>query len=221
MLRDWTASESMDSLSAGAEVLFTRLIMKADDYGSFHGNVKLIKAALFPLKDYTDAQVTEWVAECVKAGLVQTYVADGRTFIKIINFGQRLRNMRNIFPQPADKSPQVAASFSECPPELEEKRREVETEESEKAYGPTHKHFIIVKSKYLHQKTSRINGKAGLIEYMEDNKTILNQPEHGDKFMRDANGKVFNELSHVQNAYKLFVKDQFKWPDTITKSISG
>lgn len=131
MLRDWTASESMDSLSAGAEVLFTRLIMKADDYGSFHGNVKLIKAALFPLKDYTDAQVLGWVSECVRAKLVEGYNVDGRNFIRIINFGQRLRNMRNIFPQPADKSPQVAASFSECPPELEEKGKEVEVNKNE------------------------------------------------------------------------------------------
>ena len=133
LLRDWTASESMDSLSAGAEVLFTRLIMKADDYGSFHGNVKLIKAALFPLKDYTDDQVTAWVAECVKAGLIETYMAESRIFVRIVNFGQRLRNMRSVFPQPADNSPQLAASRSECPPELEENRREVEENTNMKA----------------------------------------------------------------------------------------
>lgn len=129
VLRDWTDSEAMDTLSPGAEVFFTRLVMKADDYGSYHANPKLIRAGLFPLKAYTDVKVGEWLDECITAGLVFTYVVDGRKYIRIKNFGQRLRNMRNTFPKPLDDDPpQVAASVSESPPETETKQKRNETE---------------------------------------------------------------------------------------------
>lgn len=91
----------------------------------------------------------------------------------------------------------------------EEEKRE-EREKKQTAFGPPHSHFVVVKSKYLHEATARINGKAGLIEYMEHNQTVLNLPEHADKFMRANNGKVFNELSHLQNAYSLYIEKQFK-----------
>lgn len=90
----------------------------------------------------------------------------------------------------------------------EEKREEIENKQT--AFGPPHSHFVVVKSKYLHEATARINGKAGLIEYMEHNQTVLNLPEHADKFMRANNGKVFNELSHLQNAYSLYIEKQYK-----------
>lgn len=100
VLRDWTTSEKMDVLSLGAEVFFTRLIMRADDYGSFHAHPKLIKSALFPLKDYTIKQIEGWLNECIDAGLIGTYQVEEKAYIRIINFGQRLQNMRNAFPAP-------------------------------------------------------------------------------------------------------------------------
>lgn len=131
ILRDWTASEAMDSLSADAEVFFTRLIMKADDYGSFYSNTKLIKAALFPLKEYKDTAISKWVNECIDAGLLFSYTVDGKEYLRIVNFGQRLRNMRSTFPQPDDKSQQSAASRRESPPETKRNETETETETDE------------------------------------------------------------------------------------------
>lgn len=132
LLRDWTDSETMNELSAEAEVFFTRLIMKADDYGSFYANPKLLKANLFPLRDtLKDATVTKWINELTRAGLLFTYVHEGKSYIRIINFGQRLRNMRNTFPQPDTNSPQVAANSRNRPPELEEEVEEEREEEKE------------------------------------------------------------------------------------------
>lgn len=128
LLRDWTDSETMDSLSPGAEVFFTRLIMKADDYGSFHANPKLLKSALFPLRDtMKDKQISEWLQELIETGLVFLYSSDGKRYLRIKSFGQRLRNMRNTFPQPDNNSPQSAANCRNSPPE--EKRREEEKED--------------------------------------------------------------------------------------------
>jgi len=130
VLRDWTASEAIDLLSEGAEIFFTRLIMKADDYGSFHSNPKLIRAALFPLKEYKDAIISKWVNECIDAKILFAYTVDGKEYLRIVNFGQRLRNMRNTFPQPVDDPLTIRR---ESPPETKRNETESETETKETA----------------------------------------------------------------------------------------
>lgn len=128
MLRDWTTSEKVDKISVGAEVFFVRLIMKADDYGSFHANPKLLRAALFPLRDYTDKQIKVWLTECRDAVLIELYKAENREYLRIIDFGQRLRTMRGNFPQPADN---LRTNVSNLPPELEEEEEEKKKKEVE------------------------------------------------------------------------------------------
>lgn len=126
MLRDWTTSEKIDKLSEKGEVFFTRLIMKADDHGCFHAHPKLLKAALFPLKNYSDTLIESCLDELSYLEIVKIYEHEGRRYLKIYDFGQRLRTMVSKFPQPDDNAPSIV---SKKPPELEEKRREVEDEE--------------------------------------------------------------------------------------------
>ena len=132
IIRDWTTSDKMDMLSPGAEVLFTRLIMKADDYGSFHANPKLINAALFPLKDYSMKQISIWLTETVSAGLVGLYEVDGKPYLRIVNFGQRLQNMRNAFPAPSGDFLQFTVNHGESPPETKRNEVEIETKQNQK-----------------------------------------------------------------------------------------
>lgn len=131
VLRDWTASDKVDQLSQGAEVLFTRLIMKADDYGLYYGNPKLINSALFPLKEYDNTQVLKWVNECCKAGLVHKYSVEGKDYIQILGFDQRLRLMKSKFPDPS-KSDQINVPSNDRHlsdnGRLETKRNETEVE---------------------------------------------------------------------------------------------
>ena len=121
ILRDWTDSEPVNSLSWQAECLFIRLIMKADDYGCFNGNAKLLRSLLFPLKDgLRDTDISRWIAECVTAGLIRVYRAENKPFIEIRNYRQRLKNSRRKFPAPpetSENSPEVYAD-SENFPEL-------------------------------------------------------------------------------------------------------
>ncbi len=100
MIRDWTTSETMDGLTQGAEIFFTRLIMKADDYGNYVGNIKLIKAALFPLKDTSFIEIGAWIKECTRANLILLYSVDGKEYIHIENFGQKLRRYHAAYPPP-------------------------------------------------------------------------------------------------------------------------
>lgn len=143
ILRDITDSEKVNSLSAQAEVLFYRLMMKADDYGVFHAKPSLIKANCYPLRldSVREAEISRWLTECEKAGLIAFYNAESKPFLVIINFGQRMRNMKKRFPSPPDILLQSAASCRELPPEREtETRNEKQKRESEKH---PHTHLIL------------------------------------------------------------------------------
>jgi len=72
----------------------------------------------------------------------------------------------------------------------------------------TGKNYILIQKKYLTSEALRVCGKDGLIEYYEMNKSIINYPQYADKFMRDRNGKTFNDFQHLWNDYNLFVDKQ-------------
>lgn len=131
VLRDYTASEKINNISYQAEVLFVRIMMKADDYGSFHANIKLLKSQCFPLRTDTvrDADISRWLDELQTSGLIVVYTHAGKQYLRIIDFGQRLRNMRNCFPQPINNnSQQFAATCGNPPPETKRNETEEETE---------------------------------------------------------------------------------------------
>jgi len=104
ILRDWTDSLPLADLSPEGERFFVRLIMKADDYGRFHGDERLLKAALFPLlADVRLQAVRKWRDECTTAGLLALYQdRRGREFIEIANFNQRTRAKDSKFPNPGE-----------------------------------------------------------------------------------------------------------------------
>lgn len=142
ILRDFTDSDRVNLLTAEAERLYVRLMMKADDFGRYFADPKRLKAFLFPLKDQIrETDISRWLAECEKAGLLRFYDATGKRFLELWNFGQRLRNMRKIHPVPESdsNSPRVAASCGNPPPETEsetESESETETKERDKARSP-------------------------------------------------------------------------------------
>lgn len=148
VLRDYTDSLRFDGISAEGERLFIRLLTKADDYGRFHADPRLVCAACFPLEQSIEPKhAAKWLAELEERGLIVTYHAEGKHCLAVINYGQRLRNSRVKFPQPTGKdsewlpvssdlpefaatrrnSPQLAATSGDFPPESES-QTETETE---------------------------------------------------------------------------------------------
>ena len=102
MLRDWTDSEKVNSLTVHAERFFTRLIMKVDDYGCFHADVRLLKANLCPLllDVIREADISRWMAEAQTAGLIVLYESSNKRYLQILDFRQRLDKARAKFPLP-------------------------------------------------------------------------------------------------------------------------
>lgn len=74
------------------------------------------------------------------------------------------------------------------------------------------KNWVVVKQKYANEKNYMIYGVDGLREYLETSHppSKLTFPEHAKKFMMEKDGNQFDDLTHLKNAYSLYVKNQFK-----------
>lgn len=104
MLRDWTYSEKIHRLSVEAERFFTRLIMKVDDFGRYYGNSKLLRASLFPLHNrLKEEKVIKWINECEKADLLLIYEVDGKKYLEIKFFDQKLKVRRSKYPPSSEE----------------------------------------------------------------------------------------------------------------------
>jgi hypothetical protein len=132
ILRDWTDSETVDMLSVNAERFFTRLIMKVDDFGRFTANVRMLKSVLFPLKtDVRETDITRWLAECEKSGLIALYGVASKDYLQINNFKQALRQKVEKYPAPQLSITCIADETqmnSTCVLETKRNESEVETE---------------------------------------------------------------------------------------------
>jgi hypothetical protein len=162
MLRDWTNSKKMSQINESQEVLFTRLIMKVDDFGRFHADPFQVRSLLYPRKaDVTAEAVRENLQRLEKVKLIRLYQVEDEEYLEILDFGQRLRSFKSLFPEPYenlhlndDNPPQVADNSrtnadnmrtdDSNPPQVaaknggeeEEKRREEEEKKKRKENAP-------------------------------------------------------------------------------------
>lgn len=131
-------SDSVNKLSWPQEVFYRRLMSIVDDFGLFEARPDKIRARLYPLKldIVSESDIVKWMNDCSEAGLIRLYTVEGKEYLELLNFGQRLRKKTSEFPFPPHfaairgGSPQIAADCGGSPPNaVEEKRREVEEEE--------------------------------------------------------------------------------------------
>ncbi len=127
-------SEAVNKLSWAGEVFYRRLMSVADDYGRFDGRESLLRANLYPVKlnQVSDADVGKWLHECCSADLVSVYQVEGKPFVVIHKFDQRLRAMRSKFPAPPSHVGNLLTDVRKVPPEsesrIENRDSDLETE---------------------------------------------------------------------------------------------
>jgi len=87
-------SERINSLSSDAEVCFYRLLVVSDDLGRMDARTAILRARCFPLKEQSsiNSKIEMWLSELVKAGLVIRYFVEGRPYLQIMNWDQRVRS---------------------------------------------------------------------------------------------------------------------------------
>ena len=107
MLREGIlTSERIASLNWAEEVFYRRLMSVVDDYGRYYATPMLLRAACYPLQlnKVSDPDIEKWIAGCATAALVRVYSAkDGKRYLELLDFRQRVRASVSKFPQPPDE----------------------------------------------------------------------------------------------------------------------
>lgn len=124
-------SDKMDTLVRNggwaAESFYRRLHSVADDYGIFDARPVVLRSRCYPtLVDIVrEADVSRWLAECEKAGLIRLYEADCHKYLEIIEFRQQVRVKKRRFPAPPENV------HSRCAADDEQMRTETKPNQSE------------------------------------------------------------------------------------------
>lgn len=113
-------SEDLNTLSQGAEILFYRLMVKADDYGIYYANASIVRSTCFPLKadDIKSSQVESWLTELSKAGIIFIYKAeDGRKYLQFCKWSkhQQTRATKPKYPVYDEACNQLISDDCKCP----------------------------------------------------------------------------------------------------------
>jgi hypothetical protein len=102
----------VNQLSPKAEVFYRRLMSVVDDFGRFDGRPALLRGRLYALQldRVRESDISCWMAECQKVGLIALYTVDSKPYLLFHKLG----------PARAEKS-----KYPDPPPELEVRRASV------------------------------------------------------------------------------------------------
>jgi len=115
-------SEAVNAVGFQAEVLWIRLVVTVDDFGRCEANPKLLRPKLFPLRleQVREAELSRWIAECEKAGLLRLYTVDGKQYLQLEKWEQG-RAISSKYPPPptyGNICEQTHADANKCLPPL-------------------------------------------------------------------------------------------------------
>jgi len=95
LLCSYPYSERINTLSIGAETLYTRLIAQSDDAGNYWGSPELVLAYLFGhrlAKGEVAAQdIAGWIVELERVGLAERYQSGNATYLHLVGVKKHLR----------------------------------------------------------------------------------------------------------------------------------
>lgn len=106
MIRDGIlTSERINMLTERAELFYRRLMSVADDYGRFSANLTLLRSSCYPLKidSVKEDSIKKHLAEAADAGLIVLFTVDGKAYLEIQDFGQRVQS-KSKYPEPPEGS---------------------------------------------------------------------------------------------------------------------
>ena len=98
---DYLESERVNSLSPQAERFYFRLLCAVDAHGKLDARHALLRTKLYALQldRAREADLSRLLQECEQAGLVRSYSVNGKPYLIVHNFRQRLRTASK-YPDP-------------------------------------------------------------------------------------------------------------------------
>lgn len=125
-------SDSINSLSWFAEVMFYRLLLTVDDYGRMDGRPVVLRNTLFPTRDdVTTEAIKKGLEELLKSEVIFEYKVDNKSYICFPNFSeyQRLRAKSPRYPAPSNDMSDTCQSYDSHMSDTCLLEEEVEVEE--------------------------------------------------------------------------------------------
>jgi hypothetical protein len=85
-----------------AQVFYDWLLTVVDDYGRYDARPAILRTTVFPLllDLVREADVSRCLNACEAAGLVRLYTVEGRPYLELLDFRQRLRAKTSKWPAP-------------------------------------------------------------------------------------------------------------------------
>lgn len=95
-------NEAISQLSPMAEIFFHRLLNAVDRYGCFDARPGMLRGRLYALTldKVSNDNMAEWLAECVAAGLVKCYQANGLPYLQVAGFKRSIGPKKTPWPAP-------------------------------------------------------------------------------------------------------------------------
>ncbi len=101
LLKSYPDSDRVNSVSIGAEMLYTRLIAQSDDHGHYCGEPRWVLARLFTARmiagQVHEQDIAGWLNELEQVGLIAKYQVAGQVYIELVNVKKCLR--RDVKPE--------------------------------------------------------------------------------------------------------------------------
>jgi hypothetical protein len=100
-------SKELANISLGAETLFYRLIVKADDFGCYHADPEIVRNTCYTRKNIVkESHVITWLEELRKNNLIEVYYNNGEAYLHLLTFDEHQQRRANKpkYPMPSDDS---------------------------------------------------------------------------------------------------------------------
>lgn len=98
---EFWVSEQVVECSPIARLLFIGMWNFCDDYGIHPASARTLKMEIFPGDDFTTDQVQELVNEIIDAGLINSYVVDGKGYWQVTGWHhQKIEKPTSKYPRP-------------------------------------------------------------------------------------------------------------------------
>lgn len=96
-------SDRMNQLSPEAECLFVRMLLVADGAGRLTGNAQRLSLKCWPLNPRKVEDVTAWLSECKKAGLISDWEYEDLSVVQIMRWCRQRHDLTSQFPDRTGK----------------------------------------------------------------------------------------------------------------------
>lgn len=211
-------SDMVNQLTWPAEVFYRRLMSVVDDYGRYDARASILRSYLYPLKldRVSEADVAKWKAECANTGLVSFYEVEGKEYLEIKQFDQRLRAMKSKYPEPADICGHPLSSADKC------NGKETETETEKKRNTPNGGNGATAPpddSLVLYKQVEKT--KAGIYSFLKTKPLIIEPYVDFWNLFAAQHGlaKVEKVSDSRKRKFKVRVREQaFSFPEILRKA---